>query len=178
MLYANAVIPIVLLIVCFMAFPLLVQWYVRRTSSGKHLCAILSKGQPLQFKMLKVVDDDFVKDGADQWTLKDNLMKPVSYPISWPRILDGFRRDVWCSLVMRGRSDPLDWENPPAGALSSKELPVILDPHWLINLVRGVGEGGGRGLGRLERMMIFLAVGLSGICMILLFVVLFRTGGA
>lgn len=176
MLYANFVIPVVFLIVCFMSFPLMIQWYVRKKSSGRHLCAIIEKGRPLQFKMLKVVGDDFVKDGDDEWMLQGSLMKPVSFPISWPKVLGSFQRDVWCSLVMRGRSDPLDWEDSPAGALSSKELPVVLDPHWLINLVKGVGEEGGRGLGKLERMMIFLSAGISAVCMLLLFVLMTRGG--
>jgi len=177
MLYANFVIPVVFIIVCIMAAPLMVQWYIRRITSKRHLCAIISPGQPLQFKMLKVVGDDFVKDGADEWTLKPDLMKPVSYPLVWPRGLDAFRRDVWCSLVMRGRGDPLDWSNPPAGALSSKELPVVLDPHWLISLIKGVGEeGAGRGLGKMERMMIFLGAGMSAVCMVLIFVVMTKVG--
>ena len=101
-------------------------------------------------------------------------MKLVRYPIGWPSILGAFQQVVTCSLVMRGRSDPLDWENPPAGALSSKELPVVLDPHWLINLVRGVGEEGK--VGRGEKMLGMISAGASIIALLGVFYLISKLG--
>ena len=176
MLDINYVIAAALLVFFFMCFPLLVQFFIRSKVKGKHLCVILEKGRPLIIRLLKIEGDDFVKEGKDKWMLKTNLMKPVDYPTTWPRILHGFQMTVWCSLLARGNGTPLDWENPPEGALSSKEIPVILDPHWLMNLVKGVGEEGGT-KSKLERMMLFVAVGASIISMILVFYVIVKMGG-
>lgn len=175
MVNVNVILPIFLLLFVFMCFPLFLQLFIRRKTKGRHLCAILEKDKPLDFKLLKIHKDDFVRDKSDEWLLKTDLMKLVRYPIMWPATLSGFQQIVTCSLVMRGRSDPLDWENPPAGALSSKELPVVLDPHWLINLVKGVGEEGK--VSRGERMLLFLAVGAGVISLIMIFFVIFKLGG-
>lgn len=174
MVNVNVILPIFLLIIIFMSLPLMFQFYVVSKVRGRHLCTIIEKGKPMSFKLLKIIKDDFVRDGEDEWMLKQDLMKPVTYPMMWPKVLSSFQQTVWCSLVMRGRSDPLDWENPPAGALSSKELPVVLDPHWLINLVKGVGEEGKSGKG--ERMLMYLAVGVSVLCLVILFYVISRLG--
>jgi len=171
----NLILPVFLLIIIFMAFPLLLQFGLRAKTRGKHLCTIIERGKPLSIKLLKVYKDDFVKDKDDEWVLKTGLMKPVDYPIGWPRVLSGFQQRVWCSLVMRGRSDPLDWEDPPTGALSSKELPVVLDPQWMINLVKGVGEEGKTGKG--ERMLAMIAAGASIIALLGLFYVITKLGG-
>jgi len=170
----NVIIPIILLVIFFMSFPLLLQFYVRSRVRDRHLCTIIEKGKPLSIKLLKVYKDDFVRDKDDEWMLKTNLMKPVDYPIGWPKILAGFQQGVWCSLVMRGRSDPLDWENPPAGALSSKELPVVLDPHWLINLVKGVGEEGRVSKG--EKILAMVAAGASVVALLAVFYVISKLG--
>jgi len=170
----NLVLPLVLLVVMLMSFPLLIQFYVRKKTKGRHLCAILEKDKPLNFKLLKIVKDDFVVDGADEWILKTQLMKLVRYPIGWPTMLGSFQQIVTCSLLMRGRSDPLDWENPPTGALSSKEIPVVLDPHWLINLVKGVGEEGRTSRG--DKMLMYMSVGISGVVMVMMFYVISKIG--
>jgi len=171
---ANVMMPVVLLILVFMSFPLVLQFAIRGKIKGRHLCCIIEKGRPLSIKLLKIYKDDFIKDGSDEWVLKNDLMKLVDYPIGWPRILSSFQQTVWCSLVMRGRSDPLNWQNPPAGALSSKELPAVLDPQWLINLVKGVGEEGKVGKG--ERMLMYIAVGASVVAVVMMFYVISRLG--
>ena len=174
MVDVNLIIPVVLLIIFIMAFPVLLQFSIKSKTRGKHLCAIIEKGKPLTIKLLKITKDDFVRDKDDEWMLKTNLMKPIDYPIGWPRILSGFQQGIWCSLVMRGRSDPLDWENPPAGALSSKELPVVLDPHWLINLVKGVGEEGRVSKG--EKILTWVAAGAAVLALVMIFYVISRLG--
>lgn len=172
---ANVVILLIFSIICIMAFPLALQFMVNSRVRGRHLCFIIEKGRPLKAKLLKLIKDDFVEDGKDHWILDQELMKPVDYPLMWPKILAGFQKGVWASLVMRGRVDPLDWENPPVGVLSSKELPAILDPHWLVNLVQGMREEGKAPKG--ERMLLYLAVGASVICLVLLFYVITKIGG-
>lgn len=174
MVNVNVILPIFLLLVFMLAFPLLLQFSIRLKTEGRHLCAIIEKDKPLHFKLLKISRDDFVRDKDDEWLLKTNLMKLTWYPLMWPTILGMFQQRVSCSLLMRGRSDPLDWENPPAGALSSKELPVILDPHWLVNLVKGVGETGGASKG--ERMMIFLAAGASVLSLLAVLYLISKVG--
>src|SRR3972149_3014605 len=160
MVSVNVVLPVILLIISIMALPLLLQFYV--------------KGRPLTIKLLKITSDDFVRDKEDQWLLKTSLMKPVDYPIGWPKVLASFQVTVWCSLLMRGRSDPLDWENPPAGALSSKELPVVLDTQWLINLVKGVGADTKPNKG--ERILTMLTAGASVLALLMVFYVISRLG--
>lgn len=170
----NVILPVFMLLIFAMAFPLLLQFYVKSRTKDRHLCAIIEKGKPLTIKLLKISRDDFVRDKGDEWFLKTNLMKPIDYPIGWPKILSSFQQSVWCSLLMRGRSDPLDWENPPAGALSSKELPVVLDPHWLVNLVKGVGEGVGPSKG--EKILAMIAAGASVIALLAVFYLISRVG--
>jgi len=172
---SNAVILLIFVIICIMAFPLAIQFMINSRVRGKHLCFIVEKGRPLKAKLLKIIRDDFVQDSKDHWILDPELMKPVDYPLMWPKILAGFQKGVWASLVMRGRVDPLNWENPPIGALSSKELPAILDPHWLVSLVKGVEEGGKPAKG--ERMLLYIAAGGVAICLIMLFYVISKIGG-
>jgi len=174
MVNVNLIVPIFLLLIFLLSGPLLLQFVVKAKTTGRHLTVILEKGRPLSIKLLKIVNDDFVVDGADEWTLKTNLMKPVDYPIGWPKILSTFKVGVWCSLVMRGRGDPLDWEDPSVGALSSKELPVVLDPHWLINLVKGVGEEGKVNKG--EKMLTYVAAGASVIALLAIFYLITKLG--
>lgn len=171
----NGILQLVFIVIVIMSFPLALQWWINSRVRGKHLCFIVEKGRPLSIKLLKIIKDDFVKEGKDHWILDNELMKPVDYPIQFPKVLAGFQKGVWASLVMRGRASPLDWENPPAGALSSKEVPAILDPHWLIALVRGVGEEGKPA--KSERMLLYLAVGASVICLVMLFYVISKIGG-
>lgn len=172
---AGAVLQLVVLVIIVMSFPLALQFFVNSKVRGKHLCFIVEKGRPLTIKLLKIVRDDFVADGKDEWTLNPKLQKPVDYPIMWPKMLSGFQKGVWASLVMRGRASPLNWENPPIGALSSKEIPAILDPHWLVSLVRGVGEEGKPAKG--ERTLLYLAVGASVVSLVMIFYVITRLGG-
>jgi len=175
MVDVNLILPILMLVILFMGFPLVLQFFVRSKTKGRHLCAILELGKPMQIKLLKLIKDDFVVDGTDEWMLRTKLMKPVDYPIGWPKILQGFQQTIWCSLVMRGRGDPLDWESPQAGAISSKELPVILDPHWVMNLVKGVTEEGKPSKG--EKTLMYISVGASVLCLVILFYVISRLGG-
>lgn len=170
----NVILPIILIIFFFMSFPLLLQWIVRTKTKGNHLCCILEKDKPLVIKLLKKHKDDFVKDKKDQWTLKTNMMRLVEYPIGWPSMLNAFKQTVSCSLLMRGSAAPLDWENPPAGALSSKELPAILDPHWLVNLVRGVGEDTKVSKG--ERLLSIITAGASIIAVLAVLYVISKLG--
>ena len=153
----NSVVPIIFLVVIFMSFPLMIQAFVWFRSKGKHLCAILEKGKPLDIRMLQIYKDEFVKDKDDTWILDTTLMKPVDFPIGWPPLLGIFQKRVWCSLVQRGRAEPLDWSNPSISKLSSKELPDILDPHWLKALVKGIEEGTGGS--KRDRIILYLAAG-------------------
>lgn len=178
----NYVVVGVLFLVFFFAFPLIIQFSIRQVCAGKLLCAILGKEKPLDFKLLKTKtregEGEFVQDGKDKWVIDTTQVKLVKYPIMWPKTLRMFQQIVGCSLYVRGRADPLNWENPATGGLSSKELPAILDPHWLTALVQGVEEGasGGRA-DRNLRMFTLLAMAGSLLCLVLIFVVMFKLGG-
>lgn len=180
MIPLNWVVVFVIVFTCIMFFPLILQFTIRQKCSGKLLCAITGKEKPLDFKLLKTETKEgkgeFVRDGKDQWVINPDQVKLVKYPIMWPRILGMFQQIVGCSLYARGRADPLDWKNPVAGALSSKELPAILDPHWLVALVRGVEEGVGGKSDKNIKMYSLLAVAASIMCLLLLFVVMVKVG--
>ena len=174
MVSTSTIIAYGILLTLFLLFPLILQFAIRMRASGKLLCGIVSKDKPLNFKLLKVKGGEFVEQEEDEWLVDTNQVKLVKYPLLWPRILDMFTQIVPCSLYMRGRAEPLDWENPSVGSLSSKELPVILDPHWLGALVKGVTEGGG--ISKRERMLLYITAGAAIICMVLVFVVLYKMG--
>lgn len=178
MLSVNQILPVILLIVMIMAFPLALQFVINARVRGKHLAFIIEKGRPLSVKLLKVEEDDFVRDGEDFWKLEPKLQKPVDYPVMWPKILDGFRKGVWTSLLMRGRHKPLNWEDPTIGDYSSKEIGKSLDPHLLVNLMGRMGEEGAKtGFKKGDKMLLYMAVGGTIIAVIVLFYVITRLGG-
>ena len=169
---------LVFLIVLVLCFPLAFWWTVRRKCAGSMYCGVISKGKPIQFKLLKIREGEFLEDGEDHWIIQDKQVKLTQYPAGWmwemfPMSL--FQQTVPTSLYMRGRGDPLDWEEPSSGSISSKELKAILDPNWMKSLVQGVVEGGG-GASKRDRMLLFLAVGLGAISLILIFVLLTKLG--
>lgn len=172
----NWIIAGAILFCIMMVFPLALQFYVRMKCKGRRLAAIITKAGPVEFKLLKV-QDDFMPDGDARYIIKpgSELNKPVDYPISWPKMLDGFRKTVDCSLYHEGNGSPINWKSPQAKVIDSKELTALLDPIWLRYLIRGVVEetAGVTGKSK-DRMWLFLAVGTSGISMILLFVVMYK----
>ncbi len=181
MIPLNWFIIYIIVFTCIMFFPLVMQFAIRQRCSGRLLCAIVGTEKPLDFKLLKTKtgqgeQGEFVEDGNDKWLIVTKQVKLVKYPILFPKAFQMFQQIVGCSLYMRGRAEPLDWEDPPKGLLSSKELPAILDPHWLVALVRGVEEGNTLRPDKRARMMALLAVAASMICMILIFVVLYKLG--
>jgi hypothetical protein len=171
----------VILIVGVLFFPLIIQFIIIQAVSGKILGIILSKGKDLEFKLLKKIGGEFVEDGNDQWILDTKQQRLVPYPMLFgpsKKLFKMFQQVVPCSIYMRGRQDPLDWEDPEvAGLMSSKELAAILDPHWLVALVRGVSEGvSGGQLPKNMKMLLFLAVGASCLCLIMTFVIMYHQG--
>ena len=161
-----------ILLLILMSFPLVLQAWVRGKCKGRILAAIIEKGKPLGFKLLKL-DGDMMHDGGDDFLIRDKQVKLVQYPMGFPKVLGSFQQTISCSLYVRGKGEPLDWEDPQVKTIDSKELRAILDPYWLRALVKGViEESSGGKKGGSERMMVFLSVGLSAICMILLFVVM------
>ena len=174
MIPVNLVISGAVLLAMIMFLPFIMLAVVYQLTNGKMLCGIVSKGKPLKFRMLKIIDGEFVKEGTDKWFIKEKRVKLVNYPIMFPKVLGFMTRVVPCELVMPGRAEPLDWEDPSKGIMSSKELEAVLDPVWLRGFVLGVAqEAGGKGDKQL-RMFVMLAMALSAICMILLFVVMVR----
>ena len=139
--------------------------------SFKTLSSYNFKGKKV---LLRTDINSDVKEGTDKWFIKEKRVKLVNYPIMFPKALGFMTRVVPCELVMPGRAEPLDWEDPSKGIMSSKELEAVLDPVWLRGFVLGVAqEAGGKGDKQL-RMFVMLAMALSAICMILLFVVMVR----
>lgn len=178
MLSVNQFLPIVTLIIIIMAFPLVLQFVINSRVRGKHLGFIIEKGRPLTVKLLKIDADDYVYDGEDHWKLEPKLQKPVDYPVMFPKVLAGFQKGVWASLLMRGRHKPLNWEDPLIGDYSSKEIGKSLDPHLLVNLMGRMGEeGAGVGFKKGEKMLLYMAVGASIIAVVVLFYVITRLGG-
>lgn len=169
---------VVVVIVFILLFPLVLWYAIRRKCKGAMNCGIVERGKPIKFKLLKIKKGEFVEDKEDHWIILDKQVKLMDYPtgIMWDMFpMNLFQQTVPTSLYMRGRGDPLDWEDPSSGSISSKELKAILDPHWMKTLVQGVTEGAAGS--KWTKMLLFLAVGLGVICMILLFVLLARGGG-
>jgi hypothetical protein len=171
----NFVISGVVLLALIMFFPFIMLAVVYQLTNGKMLCGIVSKGKPLKFRMLKLIDGEFVKEGNDKWFIREKQVKLVNYPIMFPKVLGFMTRVVPCELVTPGRAEPLDWQDPTKGVMSSKELDAVLDPHWLRGFVLGVvNESGGGKSDKQMRMFTMLAVALGAICMVLLFVLMTR----
>lgn len=174
MVPAGLMLVVVILILMFTVGPLILQAAIRLKADHAILTGILEKGRPIEFKMLKIVQGERLRDKEDEWLIVTERCRIAHYPTFFPKFLAAFTQVVPCQLVLRGRADPLDWESPEAGVMSSKELPAILDPHWMVNLVRGVDEGATMGFDKKSKQMIFLAVGASALCLIMIFVVMYR----
>jgi hypothetical protein len=176
----GPVIAIVIVVLIVVFFPLIFQFLIIQMCSGRILAVILTKGKDLEFKLLKKIGGEFVEDQGDQWILDPTMQRLVPYPILFGplgKLLKFFQQIVPCSIYMRGRQDPLDWENPAiASLMSSKELAAILDPHWLVALVKGVEQGvaGAGAIPKNMKMMLFLAVGASVLAVVLSLVLLYK----
>lgn len=170
----NFVISGIVLLVIMMFFPFIMLAIIYRLTNGKLLCGIVSRAKPLRFKMMKIVDGEFVVDGKDKWFIREKQVKLVNYPMMIPKMLGFFQRIVPCELVTPGRSEPLDWQDPARGIMSSKELEAILDPLWLRAFIQGAVESGTGKADKQIKMFSMLAVAVSAICMILLFVLMVR----
>ncbi len=155
------------LAVWILALPVIIQFYIRWKCKGRMLCGILGRGRGLDFRLLKE-KDEFVREGSDTWVVDPDQIKLVYYPLLWPPVLAMFQQIVPFSIYMRGRAEPLDWEAPALGLMSSKELTAVLDPHWMVALVKGVEEG--MKINRLEKMLPLLGVALGAISLVFLFV--------
>lgn len=177
MVSLGVVIPIVMFLVMFLFFPIVLMAVIWQRTHGRLMAVMIIKGKPLKFKMLKIVEGEFIKDGTDQWPIMEKYVKIVDYPTMFPGILGFVQRKVPAMLVAPGRTEPLDWENPAQGVMSSKELSAILSPHWLRALVLGTVEvsGGGKTDKNLK-VFVLLSMAMAGICMILLFIVLYKFG--
>lgn len=161
-----------ILVVFVIMMPLLIQTWISLKSRGRMMCIFVGGGKPVDFKLIKP-DGDLLHYGEHDYIIVGKQIKHVWYPLVWPKILGMFQQSIDCSLYKVGAGQPLDWEDPTLKVIDSRELKAILDPHWLRALVRGVVEetqGGKKGGS--ERMMVFLSVGISAVCLILLFVVM------
>lgn len=174
MIPAALMLVVVMIILMVTMGPLILQAAIRMKASHAVLAAIIERGRPIEFKLLKIIQGERLKDADDEWIVVTDRCRIATYPTFLPKIFAAFTQIVPCQLVLRGRADPLDWESPEAGVMSSKELPAILDPHWMVNLVRGVDEGTAMGFDKKSKQMIFLAVGASCICIIFVLVVLYK----
>jgi len=160
-----------------MVFPLAMQGWIRLKTRGRHLAVIIEAGKPLVFRMLRV-DGDKIHDGNDDFLIKDSQTKITDYPIIFPRLLSAFQVPVPASLYKRGTGNPINWEDPSIRTISSKELKAILDPEWMRALVKGVvAESGVAKHSSSERILTFLTLGASAICLVLLFLVMTKISG-
>ena len=62
-------ISITIFVVILMFFPLVLQFVLIQKCQGRILAIILSKGKDTEFKLLKKIGGEFVKDKEDQWIL-------------------------------------------------------------------------------------------------------------
>lgn len=165
---------VVWLILILTAGPLVLQWAIRIKATHAVLAAIIDKGKPVDFKLLKIIDGEWIEDKKDRWLIVTEQCKLARYPTIFPKFLYSFTQIVPCELVMRGKAEPIDWENPDATVLSSKELPAILDPHWMVALVRGIEDSGVLGNEKGSKRFALLAFAAAGMCLVLIFVIMYR----
>jgi len=144
--YVNLIIVLGIAAATVLAFPVLYSQLIARRIKGRLLGIIITKDKLLSFKLLKTTvklgEGEFVQDGEDTWIIRAPKVKLTKYPVMTPKMLQGFQQTVPCLLLLRGRTEPLDWEDPESGEMSSKELTKVLDPHLMNNLIEGAKEEG------------------------------------
>lgn len=175
----NWVIAGALLFCIMMVTPLALQFFIRLKTKGRMMAAIKAVGKPLQFKLLRV-DGELLHDGTHDYIIngKPGNIIPVDYPLNFPKVIDGFRVRIDCSLYKEGQGEPVNWDSPMVKTIDSRELKSILDPYWLRAIVKGTVEetmaaGGVKGGNRWSLM----SLAVSGFCLIVLFVVLYKLSG-
>lgn len=173
--YVNLIIVLGILVAVVLAFPVLYSQLIARRIKGRLLGIITTKDKLLVFKLLKTEvklgEGEFVQDGEDTWTIVAPKVKLTRYPVMSPKILQGFQQTVPCLLLLRGRTEPLDWENPETGEMSSKELTKVLDPHLMNNLIEGAKEEGAAA--SMPKSMKTLLTIVAVVCVISLLVVIY-----
>ncbi len=163
--------PLLMLFILVLA-PSLLFFLNYRKTSGKVLAFFLEENTRVRPELCSTIGDEWIvsKDGA--YRLDSNKTRNVGYPTGWPRAL----QQVIPSLIYsRGDTEPLDWRKLNIeDRMSAREIGALLESEWLRALVKGIKEGSGGGMSKMERMVLFVGAGASAFSLVMIFVLLTR----
>jgi hypothetical protein len=165
----SALGPVLMLAIVVFSPMLLFLWNYKRCAN-KVAAYFLEESTSLKPELCKTYGDDWIlsKDGA--YRLNTDKTRNVRFPSGWPSML---QQVVPALLYQRGNLDPLDWRTLNLEKhLSAREVGALLDPEWLRALVKGIREGAGGGLTKIERIVLFVAAGSSVFALIMVFVLM------
>jgi len=141
-------------------------------------CFFLEKDKSITFNLHKV-HGPHVEVGDELYGVSPSRIRFIRFPLSWPSV---FQQIVPVSMYQREDYQPLDINSPTdwVKLLPSKdsaiEVSAVLEPRWLAAIVRGTKENAGEE-SKLHRMAPILAVGVSAVCLIMIFVVFTKISG-
>jgi len=162
----------VLMLIFVASGPVIFFFITRARVAGKLLCWILEEDRSARQRLLKV-KGNFIQMEQERYFVNPDSVRFVRYPASWPVWM---QQTVPCSLYKRGEGNPLDWNTlAPIGPASAVELGTVLDPEWIKLVVKGTSEIGKTG-GNRERLLLIIAIGASGLTLLLTFYLVSKMG--
>ena len=145
-------------------------WNQNRTA-GKVLTLILEEDKSLTISP-NPIKGDFVLVGDEGYYIFPDRVRFMRYPSGWPKVLQQIMPAV---LYNRGDGEPLDWNKLVRRTVSATEVGAAMEPEWLKNIVRGAREGS-KG-DKTQRVFLMVSIGISIVCLLLLFYMLSKFGG-
>jgi len=139
--------------------------------SGRILCWFLEEDISAVPELNKIVED-FIISRDGMYDIEPEKVRLIRYPMGWPRLL---QQIIPCVLFERGNALPLDWVRLRGDRESAREIRAVLDEVWMRNLIKGAKESTTGG--RFEGMLPWLTIGISGVCLLMIFVLMTKVGG-
>jgi len=155
-------------------FVLLMPPLFRMVVKGKIYCIFIEDDGYVGGKLKKpMYNEEYILDREGAYDIVPGRVGITVYPRMLPSF---FQSIIPCLLYRRDNPIPQIIKNPIMGAkeMTSKEVKVGLESHFIKNLVATSREGAGES--RLQKMLPLLTVTGVILCMVLLFVVLVKTG--
>lgn len=151
--------------------PVALFFWNQSRSAGKVLTCILEEDKSLKITLYPIRGDFVLVEDEGYYIFPDRV-RLTRYPGGWPKVL---QQVVPVVLYNRGDAEPLDWNRLIKRTVSATEVGSAMEPEWLKNIVRGAREGS-KG-DKTQRVFLMVSIGISVICLLLLFYMLSRFGG-
>ena len=151
--------------------PVFIFFWNQNRTAGKVLAFILEEDKSVKISLYSI-RGDFVLVGDEGYYIFPDRVRLTRYPGGWPTML---QQIVPVVLYNRGDAEPLDWNKLIKRTVSATEVGSAMEPEWLKNIVRGAREGS-KG-DKTQRVFLMVSIGISVICLLLLFYMLSRFGG-